>query len=119
MENCVRSIVPMAVLAGLGELFGGLLFAAGVFMPLASLLIVGTMFVAIVTVTGKNGFAITASGYEYNLTIIAVAEEPGQFTMPRFFFYLFNFLPLNCCFYKSILSRGFNVGPSSGLPSTS
>lgn len=69
----IKPGVPMAVLAGLGELLGGLFFAAGVFMPLAALLIVGTMVVAIATVTGKNGFAITASGYEYNLAIIAVA----------------------------------------------
>lgn len=65
--------VPLAVLAGLGELLGGFFFAAGVFMPLAALLIVGTMIVAVVTVTGKNGFNVTKGGYEYNLAIIAVA----------------------------------------------
>lgn len=65
--------VPLAVMAGLGELLGGLLFAAGVFMPLAALLIVGTMIVAMITVTGKNGFNITKGGFEYNLAIITVA----------------------------------------------
>ena len=65
--------VPLAILAGCGELLGGLFFAAGIFMPLAALLIIGPMLVAIITVTGKNGFAITSSGYEYNLAIIAVA----------------------------------------------
>jgi len=63
--------VPAAVLAGLGELLGGLLFASGLFMPVAAVLMVGTMIVATVTVTGKNGFAITAGGYEYNLAIVA------------------------------------------------
>lgn len=67
----IKPGVPMAILAGLGELLGGLFFAAGIFIPIAALLMVGTMIVAIATVTGKNGFAVTASGYEYNLAIIA------------------------------------------------
>lgn len=65
--------VPLVILAGLGELLGGLFLAAGTFMPLAALLIIGSMIVAMITVTGKNGFGITAGGYEYNLAIIAVA----------------------------------------------
>ncbi len=63
--------VPLVVVAGLGELIGGLLFAAGLFMPLTAILMVGTMIVATITVTGKNGFAVTAGGYEYNLAIVA------------------------------------------------
>ncbi|NJD02095.1 MAG: DoxX family protein [Ruminiclostridium sp.] len=63
--------VPLVVAAGLSELLGGLLFAAGLFMPLTAILMVGTMIVAIITVTGKKGFAVTAGGYEYNLAIIA------------------------------------------------
>lgn len=78
--------VPLAIFAGLGELVGGLFFAAGVFMPLAALLIIGTMIVAIITVTGKNGFQVTAGGYEYNLAIIAVAlgiffTGPGSYVL--------------------------------------
>lgn len=76
----------LAILAGLGELLGGLFFAAGSFIPLAVLLIVGTMLVAILTVTGKNGFDITAGGFEYNLTIIAAAvgvllTGPGSYIL--------------------------------------
>lgn len=82
----IKPGVPLAVLAGLGELLGGLFFAAGVFIPLAAILIVGTMLVAIITVTGKNGFAATASGYEYNLAIIAAAvgvflTGPGAYVL--------------------------------------
>ncbi|HVJ47659.1 DoxX family protein [Desulfitobacterium sp.] len=82
----IKPGVPMVILAGLGELLGGLFFAAGVFIPLASLLIVGTMVVAIITATGKNGFAATASGYEYNLAIIAAAvgvflTGPGAYVL--------------------------------------
>ncbi len=78
--------VPLAVMAGLGETLGGLLFAAGVFMPLAALLIIGTMIVAMVTVTAKNGFDITKGGYEYNLSIIAATlgiflTGPGAYVL--------------------------------------
>lgn len=64
---------PMAYLAALGEVLGGLFLAAGVFLPIAAILIVGAMIVAMITVTGKNGFSIVTGGYEYNLSIIAVA----------------------------------------------
>jgi putative oxidoreductase len=65
--------VLMALVAGLGELLGGLLFAAGVFTPVGAALIVITMLVAIITVHGKNGFWVTSNGIEYNLMLIAVA----------------------------------------------
>ncbi|MFB4163565.1 DoxX family protein [Alteribacillus sp. JSM 102045] len=62
----------MALLAGLGELAGGLLFALGLFTPIAGLLIAITMVVAIVKVHGPNGFWATQSGYEYNLMLAVV-----------------------------------------------
>lgn len=69
----IKPGVQMAILAGLGELIGGLLFATGLFTPIGALLIVVTMFVAIVKVHGQNGYWVTANGYEYNLMLIAVA----------------------------------------------
>lgn len=77
---------PMATLAGLGELVGGLLFAAGLLTWLAALVMTVTMIVAIVTVTGKNGYWITSNGYEYNIAIIAVAVGvaligPGAYSL--------------------------------------
>lgn len=76
----------LAVLAGLGELLGGVLFAAGIFMPLAALMIIGTMIVAIFTVTGKNGYNIVNGGYEYNLAIITATlgvmlTGPGSYLL--------------------------------------
>ncbi|WP_047154345.1 DoxX family protein [Aneurinibacillus tyrosinisolvens] len=65
--------VLMAFLAGAGELIGGLLFAAGVLTPVGAALIVITMLVSIFTVHGKNGYWATEGGFEYNLTLIAVA----------------------------------------------
>lgn len=83
---------PMAVLAGLGELGGGLLFALGLLTPLASLAIVVTMLVAIVTVAGKNGYWVTAGGSEYNWAIIAVAvgvalTGPGAYALDALIFH--------------------------------
>lgn len=63
----------MALLAGLAEFVGGLLFAAGLWVPLAAALIVITMVVAVVTVHAKNGYFVTKNGFEYNLVLIAVA----------------------------------------------
>ncbi|RXZ79015.1 DoxX family protein [Paenibacillaceae bacterium] len=65
--------VVMAVLAGLAELLGGLLFAIGLLTPLAGALIALMMVGAIVKVHGANGIWATANGYEYNLVLIAVA----------------------------------------------
>jgi len=77
---------PMAALAGLGEVTSGLLFALGLFVPVAALLMVSTMIVAILTVTGKKGYWITAEGYEYNVAVIAVAvgvalTGPGAYAL--------------------------------------
>ncbi|MFD2369512.1 DoxX family protein [Brevibacillus sp. GCM10020057] len=69
----VKPGVLMALLAGLGELVGGLLFAAGVGTWIGAILIALTMLVAIVKVHGPNGYWATQNGYEYNLALIAVA----------------------------------------------
>lgn len=62
-----------AVLAGVAELGGGLLLALGLWTPLAAVLIVATMLVAIAKVHGAKGYWATAGGFEYNMAIIAVA----------------------------------------------
>ncbi|MBA4492906.1 DoxX family protein [Paenactinomyces guangxiensis] len=69
----IRPGLLMAVLAGLGELIGGALFASGILMTFASFLIVVTMLVGIFMVHGKNGYWATQGGFEYNLVLIAVA----------------------------------------------
>ncbi|MFD1019148.1 DoxX family protein [Thalassobacillus hwangdonensis] len=63
----------MALLAGLSELIGGLLFAIGLLTPLAALLIILTMIVAIMKVHGPNGYWATEGGYEYNVLIAIIA----------------------------------------------
>jgi putative oxidoreductase len=63
----------MALMAGAAELFGGLLFAAGLVTPFAAIALIVVMMNAIITVHWQKGFFVTAGGYEYNLAIIAIA----------------------------------------------
>jgi putative oxidoreductase len=65
--------VTMALLAGLIELIGGALFAAGVYIWLGAAAIILTMLIAIFKVHGANGYWATQNGFEYNLHLIAIA----------------------------------------------
>ncbi|NQD65131.1 DoxX family protein [Bacillus haikouensis] len=83
--------VKMALLAGLAELIGGVLFALGLLTPFAAILIAATMFMAIIKVHGQNGIWATSNGYEYNLTLLAVAigialVGPGQYALDAILF---------------------------------
>lgn len=62
-----------AILAGLFEFIGGLLFASGVLTWLGAAMIVIVMIDAIFAVHGKNGYWMTEGGFEYNFVLIAVA----------------------------------------------
>ncbi|PLT33443.1 DoxX family protein [Bacillus sp. V5-8f] len=77
---------PMALLAGLGEFVGGILFLLGFLTPLAALLIIVPMIVAIKTVHGKNGLFSDKGGIEYNVVLIAIAlgimlTGPGEISL--------------------------------------
>jgi putative oxidoreductase len=63
----------MALAAGVAELAGGLLFAAGLMTPLAAALIIAVMASAIAVVHWPNGLWVSNGGFEYNLVLIAVA----------------------------------------------
>ncbi|MBT2680473.1 DoxX family protein [Bacillus sp. ISL-35] len=83
--------VTMALFAGLAELVGGILLAAGLLTPLAALMIAGTMLMAIVKVHGANGLWSTSNGYEYNLTLVAVTIGlaligPGRYAIDAILF---------------------------------
>lgn len=68
----IKPGVLMAVLAGLMEFVGGLLFTLGLLTPLAAALIALAMVGAIVKVHFKNGLWATANGYEYPLVLLIV-----------------------------------------------
>ncbi|MBG9546789.1 DoxX family protein [Cytobacillus firmus] len=81
---------PMALLAGLGEVIGGILFLLGFLTPLAAVLIIVPMIVAIKTVHGKNGLFSDKGGIEYNLVLIAIAlgitlSGPGSLSIDELY----------------------------------
>ena len=69
----IKPGVLMAFFAALAEIISGLLFAGGLWLPIAAALIVLTLLVAIFTVHGKNGYWLTQNGFEYNLMLIAIS----------------------------------------------
>jgi putative oxidoreductase len=81
-----RAPLLMALLAGLGELAGGLLFAFGLLTPLAALILTVVMLNAIGTVHWKKGFFNSAGGYEFNVAILTTAVAitaigPGRYSL--------------------------------------
>jgi putative oxidoreductase len=81
-----RTPLLMAVIAGLGELAGGLLFALGLLTPLVALALTVVMLNAIGTVHWKKGFFNSAGGYEFNLAILTTAVAitaigPGRYSL--------------------------------------
>jgi putative oxidoreductase len=61
-----------ALFAGLAEFTGGLLLALGLATPLAAMLIISVMFVAVSTVHVKHGYFNQNQGFEYNLLLAVV-----------------------------------------------
>jgi putative oxidoreductase len=61
-----------AIASGLGETAGGALLALGLFTPLGSALISGSMITAIRKVHAKNGVWASNGGFEYNLVLLGV-----------------------------------------------
>jgi putative oxidoreductase len=85
-----RTPLAMALIAGLSEFGGGLLFAFGLVTPVAALALTVVMLNAIGTVHWKKGFFDYAGGFEYNLLIIATAVAvtatgPGRFSLDHAF----------------------------------
>ena len=75
-----------ALAAGWAELAGGVLLVLGLLSPLAAVLIIAVMTVAILTVHLKNGPWVTDSGWEYNAVLMAIAftvagAGPGEISL--------------------------------------
>jgi putative oxidoreductase len=75
-----------ALLGGLCESGGGLLLVLGLFTPLGSAIVIGTMLVAIVTVAGKRGWFANTGGVEFPLALCLAAwatafTGPGRYSL--------------------------------------
>ncbi|GMK40664.1 oxidoreductase [Paenibacillus sp. CCS19] len=68
----IKPGVAMAVVSGLMELIGGVLFGAGLLTVVGAVLIALTMVGAIVKVHGKNGLWSTSNGIELPLIVLVV-----------------------------------------------
>jgi len=64
---------PLALLAGLGEVAGGLALALGLFTPFAAAVVIATMTVAVVGVHLEKGFFAQNGGYEFALVMALTA----------------------------------------------
>ena len=75
-----------AVLAGVTELGGGIAMALGLCTRLAGLALFGDMVMAIITVTGSQGFNPTTSGtgYQLNVAIAGLALVAALIGAGRF-----------------------------------
>jgi putative oxidoreductase len=76
----------MALMAGAGELVGGVLFGLGLITPLGAALITGVMVTAVWTVHRVNGLWVSDGGFEYNLVLVAVVfavtvAGPGSWSL--------------------------------------
>lgn len=65
--------LPLALLAGSAEFFGGLLLLIGLLTRPAALALAFTMLVAMVTVHLQNGFFMSNNGYEFALALLAAS----------------------------------------------
>ena len=65
--------LPMAVMAGSAEFFGGLLLIVGLLVRPAALLLAITMLVAIVTAHLPNGLFMSNNGYEFGLALLVIS----------------------------------------------
>jgi putative oxidoreductase len=81
-------LTPFAYLVVYIELIGGLLLILGLFMRIASFLLIIVMLVAIFKVHFTNGFFMMSGGYEYNFIIICscislLISGPGHLSITK------------------------------------
>ena len=77
---------PLALLAGMGEVCGGLALALGLYTPFAAAVVIATMIVAVIAVHSEKGFFSQNGGYEFALIMALTAAGvafagPGQLSL--------------------------------------
>ena len=72
LEKAAEVMGPIAYPVAVGEFFGGLGLVVGFLTRFSAAALIVTMLGAIATVHGKNGFFMSAGGFEYNLALIGL-----------------------------------------------
>jgi putative oxidoreductase len=72
LSKIVEMMGPIGYLLAIGEFFGGVGLIVGFLTRFSALSLIVIMVGAIVQVHGKNGFFMSAGGYEYNLALIGL-----------------------------------------------
>jgi len=88
LAEIVKMMGPIAYPVAIGEFFGGLGLVAGFLSRFSAASLIVVMIGAIATVHGKNGFFLSANGFEYNLALIGLLAPvlvvgPGRFAIGR------------------------------------
>ena len=89
LARTVEMMGPLGYLVTIGEFFGGLGLIVGFLTRFSAAALIVIMLGAIVQVHGKNGFFLSAGGFEYNLALIGLLAPvliagPGRFSLGRF-----------------------------------
>lgn len=72
MVEAIKMMGPIAYPVAIGEFFGGLGLVVGFLCRFSAASLIVIMIGAIATVHGKNGFFLSAGGFEYNLAFIGL-----------------------------------------------
>jgi putative oxidoreductase len=88
LEATVGMMGPLAYPVAIGEFFGGLGLVAGFLSRFSAAANIVIMIGAIALVHGKNGFFLSAGGFEYNLALIGLLTPtliagPGRWAVSR------------------------------------
>ena len=87
----VEPAYPMAVMASLGETFGGIAVMLGFFTRLGALANCVSLTVAFVLLGWPNGFDVRAGGYEYQGALLVayifiLVNGAGKFSVDKFIY---------------------------------
>jgi putative oxidoreductase len=88
LEKTVETMGPVGYLVAVGEFFGGLGLVVGFLTRFSAAALIVVMIGAVAMVHGKNGFFLSANGFEYNLALIGllvpvVVAGPGRYAVGR------------------------------------
>lgn len=89
LTNVVNQMGPLGYPVTIGEFFGGLGLILGFLTRFSAASNIVIMLGAIAMVHGKNGFFMSAGGFEYNLALIGLLFPlmmcgPGRYSVGRF-----------------------------------